>query len=716
MTPEIEEAKRLRASGDHADALAVLEELILVEPHNADAWWHASLALHSLKRRPEASRYLRETIKLAPKWAPGWAQLGVVLCEEGQLAEGKKALFHALRLKPNHEFSLRQLARFARQEKDYESELNYLLELYALEKADSDDLNQIGIAAFHKKDFGRAIEFYHLSIAASPSPAPLFNLALIYNDPSVSQDVDATDCLRRALMLKPDYKAGRDKLEAISGRLEDLAEKATEAGPVLSKEEWFRFYLNPFEILQADPYRDLDSLDTKWIQSAKKRVRSDLQLEDGRLEVLGAVQLDQNQILESIDELFDENKKAFHWNVFQTPPLLNFLTRGQIDHFLYFSDYFPLEALKSLDWQDFREWLSEPFARQYDLVLGRAFERESFATIESLFDGRRWVVEKHDEICFSGARRYITRRLEPLQKLVDSAQDEFPRLVEIEALIEGHHVIDYAPRTGTLARLLNLLPEQFRDLQSKAVELIRSLALIAYNHHGDADQSRSVLHLSKKFHFKNAKLRHQLEEDFKKIETLIQQERAHEAKYKIGERPMEITKDGVKHGDTSLRVEDIAGVRWGINVTNEGSFRSFDFLLVFRDADLNSVKINWKATQLFEGQPDFNKQQEAFNAMLKAALIYIVPSLVDRIRSQVNRGEHIHVGACSLKKDGVSFETKGWFAAKQRFIPWSRVGTEIQSGQLHVFDKADRSVSVQSALRDSENAVVLQYLANNSNA
>lgn len=713
MSSAIEEAKRLRNSGDHADALAVLEEVILVEPQNANAWWQAGLALHSLKRLPEAARYLRETIKLTSKWAPGWAQLGIVLCEDGQLADGRKALFHSLRLEPGHEFSLRQLARFARQEKDYESELNFLLELYALEKANSEDLNQIGIAAYNQKDFGRAIEFYHLSIAARPSTAPLFNLALIYNNPNVSQDVDATDCLRRALMLEPDYKAGKDKLDAISGRLEDLAEKAIAAGPILSEEEWFRFYLNPFEILQADPHRDLDSLDTKWIQSAKKRVKSELQLEDGRLEMLGPVQLDQNRILESIDELFDENKKAFHWNVFQTPPLLSFLTRGRIDHFLYFSDYFPLEALKALDWQDFREWLSEPFARQYDLLLGRALDRESFATIESLFDGRRWVVEKHDELCFGGARRYVTRRLDPLQQLVDSAEKEFPRLVEIQALIDGHHVIDYAPRTGTLARLLDLLPEPFRDLQSKAVELIRSLALIAYNTHGDTDLSRTVLHLSKKFHFKNAKLRHQLEDDFKKIETLIQQERAHEAKYTIDKRPTEITKDGVKHGDTFLRVEDIAGIRWGINVTNENRFRSFDFLLVFRDTDSNYVKVNWKATQLFEGQPGL---QEGFNALLKAALIYIVPSLLDRIKSQMNRGERVLVGPCSIRKDGVSFETKSWFTAKQRFIPWSRVGTEIQSGQFQVFDKADRSISVQADLRDSENAVVLQYLANNSNA
>lgn len=709
MAPAIEEAKKLRRTGNHAEALAVLDVFLLSEPENADAWWIAALALHSLKRHEKAAEYLRETLKLAPRWAAGWSQLGVVLCEVGKMEEGEKALFHALRLKPDDAFSLRQLARFARQEKDYERELNSLLELYAIGQADSHDLNQIGIAAFNKKDFGRAIEFYHLSIAAQPSTAPLFNLALIYNDPEISQDVDATDCLRRALLLDPNYKIGKDKLEKIAEKLVGLADKAISAGPLLAADEWFRFYINPFEILQANPSRDLATLDTKWVQSAKKRVKSELELEDEKLEVLDNVPLDRNRILECIDELFDEDKKAFHWNVFQTPPLLNFLTRGKIDHFLYFPDYAPYEALRALDWEEFREWLSEPFARQYDLVLSRALDRELFAVIESLFDGRRWVIGKHDEICFNGASRYVARRLEPLQYLADNAADKFPTLAEIEAIIDGHHVIDYAPRTGTLARLLNLLPDHFRGLQSKAVELIRSLALTAYNEHGDTDLSKAVLHLSKKFHFKSARLRQQLGDDFKKIEELIKQERAHEAKYNLGERPMQVTKDGVKLGDVFLKSSEIATICWGINVLNEGYVRHFDFLLVFRDTNLNSVKINWKSSQ------DLEKQQEAFNALLKAALIYIVPGLVERIQRQLASGEHIRVGACNLRKDGVAFETQGWFLTKQRFVPWGRVGTEIQNGMLHVFDKTDRSIMVKSALRDSENAVVLQFLANNHN-
>jgi tetratricopeptide (TPR) repeat protein len=708
MPTAIEEAKKLRALGNHAEAVVLLDQFLILEPNDANAWWFAGLSLQSLGKHEKAAEYLRQTLKLVPKWAPGWSQLGAVLCGSGRADEGEKALFHALRLNPDEIDALRNLARFAQKDEDYERELNYLFEIYTKGLANSHDLNKIGIAAHNKKDFARAIEFYHLSIAAKASTAPLFNLALIYNDPEVSQDVDATDCLGRALMLDPNYKLGKERLERIAAKLTRLSENALAAGQLLKADEWFRFYINPFEIIQADPCDEFETFTSKWIQTAKKRVISDLQLEDGRLPNLGNISLDQNRILECIDELFNEDKKIFHWNVFQTPNLLAFLTRGTIDHFLFFRDYFPYEALKALEWVEFKEWLSEPFARQYDLVLSRALDRELFPLIESLFDGRRWVTQKHDELCFGGASRYIARRLEALQNLVDNADENFPSLEEIGAIIDGIYVIGDQFKGGTLARLLNLLPDHFRSQQTKAVELIRSLALCANNEHGDTDLCKTILEFSKKLNFKSARLRQKLDDDFKEIEKLIKKEREHEARYNLGKRPMYVTKDGVKLGDNFMKSSEIISICWGITVLNSGYQRSIEFLLLFRDENLNSLKINWTSSE------DLEKQQEVFNACLKAALIYIVPGVVERTQHRLKNGEHIRVGPCTMTSDGVSFQTQGWFSSKQRFIPWSRVGTEVQAGILHVFDKAERAVTVKSSLSESENAVALQFLANNS--
>lgn len=94
--------------------------------------------------------------------------------------------------------------------------------------------------------------------------------------------------------------------------------------------------------------------------------------------------------------------------MFENKQLLCFLTRGGIEQFLYSDEYFPGATLKLLDEEpEFRAFLSKPFARQYNLLLSRCIERRALATIETLFDGRRWVDPQDEDICFEGANKRI---------------------------------------------------------------------------------------------------------------------------------------------------------------------------------------------------------------------------------------------------------------------------------------------------------------------
>ena len=125
--------------------------------------------------------------------------------------------------------------------------------------------------------------------------------------------------------------------------------------------------------------------------------------------------LDRARALAIVDELDDKDKKRYHWAVFQNKRLLSFLTRGDIQHFLYADDYFPYETLELLDSEpDFRTFLSKPFARQYNLVLPRAIEQQLLPVVEVLFDGRRWVDPEDEDICFEGAFKRIDDLVELL--------------------------------------------------------------------------------------------------------------------------------------------------------------------------------------------------------------------------------------------------------------------------------------------------------------
>ena len=100
--------------------------------------------------------------------------------------------------------------RIAAEAEDLEKEIEALETLYGLGVASGYDLNQLGIAYHNHKDLTKAIKYYRLSAAAESDTAPWFNMGLVFNDPEVSQDLDATDAYRYRPRVKwGQYQDGR---------------------------------------------------------------------------------------------------------------------------------------------------------------------------------------------------------------------------------------------------------------------------------------------------------------------------------------------------------------------------------------------------------------------------------------------------------------------------------------------------------------------------
>jgi tetratricopeptide (TPR) repeat protein len=647
---QLSRARELRTENRHEQALAILREVTSADPANPDGWWQTGLAQHSLGRLDESLTALRQTLRHAPGFTSGWAQYGVVLDAAGKIEEAKKAFAHTLRIDPRHVFTLRQAARICKEAKDYDGQIQHLTALDELGQADANDLILLGNAHLEKKHFSRAVEYYSRSAAADPDPAPYFNLALVYGHSEVSQDVDAVDSLHRALRLKSDYGPANKRLWEVTARLERLALESVKTGEaLLHLDEYFQFYANPFELLGASLDQTFTDFDHKTVQRLKRRLLQEMELEDGAIERFDGFIFDKSRVIELCDELHDDDRSGYHWRVFRNPSLLRFLTRRDIRHFLYrFDDYITtrssskaqgydsehgiLGLLDELDseWSGFREWLSEPFARQYNLVLSRALERRALPVIESLFDGRRWVSRAHEDICFSGAHRHIERLIEPLQQFAKAAKDKKPSLAELEKVL---------CEKSALA-ILNLLPEPFRDQQAQGVRTVRDVALAAYNQHDDIDLSKAILTLSNRFNFKSTELTRQLEADFQQIQKLIAEERKHEAKLTLGEEAMEITKEGVRKGSTFIGAQSICSIRWGILVTRYDSGPMYEFLLAFRDEVSCELVFSWRSGNL-EGQQKF------FNQLVQAAGNYIVPNLLTKVQSDLEKGYQIRIGNCS---------------------------------------------------------------------
>lgn len=696
---QLAQIKSLRQERRYDKACELAHELIASDERNTDAWWNLALAQHSLGNLEDSISSLKTVLKLAPGFAPGWTQYGVVLAANKQIEQSLKALSHALQLDPNHASAAKQAAQICKERKDSDGEIHYLTRLDAMGHADGNDLNRLGIAYFEKKHFGKAIDYYHRSAAVLESCAPYFNLALAYNHDEVSQDADAIDCLERALLIDPDYEKATARLATIKPRLEKLAQNVLQDGEIgLPKEDWYQFYVNPFELLVGRNYDyDIDEYDAKQIQRLKRRLIQEIELEDGEIHYVEGLAIDKSRAIGLCEELNDETLKNYHWLVFSEPNLLGFLTRGEIRHFLCLEDYKPLDLLEELDseWSGFREWLSMPFARQYELVLTRALQNKRVPLVESLFDGRRWILREHEERCFEGARRQVDQLLVSLRQAEERAKEVKPTISQMTTTLNNSGLIS----------IINLLPEPFRDQQSEAVSLIRQIAITAVNEHGDTDLSKEILTLSRKFSFKSEALTQRLAEDFKAIEKLIAQERVHEAKLTLGADKLEITKDGVRQGATFIAADNVTSIRWGVLITGTQYQHIYEFLMVCRDKSGLETIFSWRTSNEIE------KQEKLFTALIGAAVNYIVPKIYEKIQGHLDAGREVKIGPCSLMKNALMFEKSGWFSSKQMALPWSRVETSMSNGVLSVYDRGDPKSRAEMEIRDTENAVILQFLA-----
>ena len=523
-------------------------------------------------------------------------------------------------------------------------------------------------------------------------------MGLAFSQPELSQDADAADAYRRALALNPDYELARKHLATTRDKLAPLAAMARRtASGLIQKTEHFQFYLSPFEVFPIEFEGELSKLDPKTIQRAKKQLLGEIELNDGKVSWLEDYALDKSRALALEDELLDEYKRHFHWAVFENKPLLRFLTRGEIEHFLFSDDYFPQQSLELLDADpEFRDFLSKPFANQYNLVLSRAISQRAIPLIETLFDGRRWVNQPDEDICFRGAYKRVGDLVQLVRAKAAEGEKRKLSVRELEDFLREH----------SITNLFNLLPAAFRSAQSELVAEIRQLAVSCYNEHSDADLSRGVLNLCKGFQFKSVELNKRLDEDFKTIEQKIAAERKAEVRLQFGpERPFEITKEGIKDGANFLPAHTIRDFRWGITVTGYTGAERYEYLLIVKDDAGGSATAAWSTTKADEA-----KQTEWFSAMVNACLNYLAEAAVEKIQRRLSAGNTVLIGPCTLSRQGISFQTQGFLFKTNRFVSWADLSTDIQNGQVVVSSKSQQGITTSASMKDTDNAVLLPFL------
>jgi tetratricopeptide (TPR) repeat protein len=693
-----DKGKKLLDEGKFVEAFPILKKATQHTKDDFDLWSNFASAALQCEEFDEAIHAYKQTIRLAPRSDWAWRQYANALLQAERLDEAEKALQNAKSLNGESAWLWRHYATLHQLRNDIRKEIEALEILDLLGETDANDLNRLGIAHHDQKNYARALEYYHRSALNARITAPLFNMGLVFNDPEISQDADAADAYRRALILDPKFERAKEQLEATKRKLVPLAKRVRALKPLIDPTEYFQFYLSPFEALQITPADFQAAADTKLLQKAKKRLLQEIELNEGRLGWLDNYAIDKSRAVAIDDDLLNEQTRRYHTAIFDNSKLLRFLTRGELEHFLYSENYFPQTTIELMEAEpSFRQFISKPFAQQYNLLLSRALDRKLLDAIEALFDGRRWVLPEHDDICFQGANKRISALVELLRQIETKAVDEKPSFRQLEDILRQHQICD----------IFNLLPTQFRTAQTEAVAHIRSLAVTCYNKYGDTDLSKSILDVCKRFQFKSVELNKRLEEDFETISELITQERQYETKLTFGkERTFEITKNGIRDGGKFLPASSLTKLRWGITVTGYVGAEQYNYFFQATDENHERISVAWSCSKYEE--PTSTKH---FNSIIQAALAYLARPILDKIQSNLDNGNFETIGPWKLTSAGISYRTDSFLFVTERFLSWKDLSSEMQNGQIVVCRISDSRNRTFASIRDTDNAVLIPILS-----
>jgi tetratricopeptide (TPR) repeat protein len=675
-------------------ALEVARAVAAEDPDSQHSWWLISLSAKSVGAYDEALAALKETLRRVPKWAPGWTEYGAVLRMSERMEEAKRALSHALTLDPRNASAHRELGLIFEAAKDHDKQIKHFAVVDSLGEATEADLNRLGTAYYNKKYFNSAAEYYRKAVTLAHGAYSYFNLGLAYEYKTNPQNLDATDAYRRALQQDPDFKPAKEGVARLKPHLLRLADGAVrQRFALLKAEEHYRFYINPFELLGIERRNELDKVDPTNLRKRRMALLREIELEDGRVPWLAELRIDRSYASALVDELSDDDGWGRHQIVFNDQPLLNFLTRGEIDLFTYSDAYFPERTLRSLESEAFRSWLSTRFSKQFNLVLTQALKRKALTTVQAMLTGRRYVAEPDDEACFFGAHREA-------ENLLKSLRAAMHRCAKVVPAVQSIHMI-----SAEVAPILNLLPDSFHRWQTEAVRLIRSIAIACYNIHGDSNLSQQILATARRFRFNSADLKQQLDKDSRTIDKIIAEERQNEVKLTQEGKPLEITKDSVVQGAKVMPASEVASVRWGSILAGHVNAPRLDVLLAFRSERGDQIEITWAATQ------DLEQQKKYFQDLVNGACRYVLPHVLEKLTHRIRSGERLMIGPVIVGQIGVQIEAKGWFSSKPKLVPWSQVETQIQNGLLEIYDRRSPKLRAVLDLRNIENAVILSSLA-----
>lgn len=707
MSTEIEDllskCVELREAGRLDEAILAARRASSLDTDSANAAWQLGLCVAKKNGDSAALEHFEKTVELAEEFAYGWWRLGAAYQAVDRLDDAISAWERSVESDEDSEQPRQSLvdAYVKKGVTDFKEEtLTHLLALESQSELRTYDHCVLGWIRYTNKDYLGALRNYRDYLSYADSQGAYANLGVVYATAEINRRLDAIDCCHLSLNIEADFSIAKTLLEKIEPKLirtRSAVLKYLEHNDPRRRENNYQNYINPIELLQLDESVD-PTADVKDIQKAKKILLQEIELEEGYVSWLQNSSIDKSRAIRIADEMLDDEIGDFHKTVYGSSPLLNFLSTGCLELFLYDFHNIPTGIIKRLEYdEDFSKWLSPIFRAQYDAIFPGVLQSRNLDLIEALLDGRRFVTYEDEENCFVSSIRVASEMLQPIRDLADSVAESKPTTERVTQILSNSNLIG----------VLGLLPSHFKEIHTEAGQLIRGISVDLYNIHNDADFSRAVLKYAEFFAKKSPSLMIKYENDVAKIEELIIEEKKDECRLTFGDRPLQITRSGITHNGSTIKADDVETVRWGITVTNESGVKKYEFKIVVGGSGPSKIEVFWRSGT------DIKTQEELFQKCVDATLSYLFPVVKKKIVEKLEAGKVVVIGGVPLTKHGITLIANGWFTNKEEYCPWEMLNAEIKNGDVVLTSSTNPKATASLSLSAIDNACVLMVIARN---
>lgn len=196
------DAVRCQQSGRLAEAIALYDQILLLNPGIAEVHNNRGVALAGLERLADAEGAYRRAIALNPNYAEAFNNLGNALCQTGKLDEAERALQSAVKLSPHRARCRTNLGLVLKcQERFGDAEAAHR-EAIALEPQCAEAYNNLGVTLCSVGRLDEAEDNLRHAIRLNPRYAEAYaNLAIALK--TQGKPAAAEVACRQAILLDP---------------------------------------------------------------------------------------------------------------------------------------------------------------------------------------------------------------------------------------------------------------------------------------------------------------------------------------------------------------------------------------------------------------------------------------------------------------------------------------------------------------------------------